>query len=314
MRYLIIGGTSVFGEGLVDRLLGKPNTVKIVATKLPFEKLYKREKLQWFDLDVRSATDVSRIVSTAKADIIFDFATQDSVGYAWKQPIETVDINVAGTINVLNAVRDCSADTRLIIAGSGEEYGRMDFSDIPVQEEVNPRPNNIYGATKACQTMFAKLYHQAFDLDIIVLRTFYETSVLQDDRYAVSSFCRQFAEMEAGRKEAVIKTGNLNNIRDFTDVEDLVRAFDAVAENGKSGEVYNAARGKATTLLEIIRILEKLTGIQVKIEADTSRFRPMDAPAVVADVQKIADDCGWKAEIPLEKTIEKLLIHWRLAI
>ena len=120
--------------------------------------------------------------------------------------------------------------------------------------------------------------------------------------------------MKAGIKEAVIKTGNLNNIRDFTDVDDLIRAFEAVAEKGKSGEVYNAARGKATTLLDIIKILEKLTGIQVKIEADSSRFRPMDAPAVVADVKKIEADCGWKAEIPLEKTVEKLLTHWRQSI
>ena len=314
MRYLIIGGTSVFGEGLADRLLAKPDTETVIATKLPSEARYEREKLHWHDLDVRLEADVNRIVSSSAADVIFDLATQDSVGYAWKEPIETVDINVAGTINVLNSVRDFSPDTRLIIAGSGEEYGRMDFSDLPLHEEITPRPNNIYGASKACQTMFARLYHQAFGLDILVLRTFYETSALQDDRYAVSSFCRQFAEMEAGIKEPVLKTGNLNNIRDFTDVEDLVKAFDAVAEKGKSGEVYNAAKGKPTALLDIIRILENLTGIQVKIEADSCRFRPIDAPAVVADVHKIEADCGWKAEIPMEQTIEKLLIHWRRAI
>ena len=316
MRYLIIGGKSVFGEGLAVRLLAKPVTELVFATKLPSEEhnICKYEKLYWHNLDVRSEADVNRIVSSAKADVIFDLATQDSVGYAWKNPIETVDINVSGTVNVLNAVRDFSPNTRLIIAGSGEEYGRMDFSDIPLHEEINPQPNNIYGATKACQTMFAKLYHQAFGLDIIVLRTFYETSVLQDDRYAVSSFCKQFAEMEAGRKETVIKTGNLNNIRDFTDVEDLISAFDAVAEKGKSGEIYNAARGKKTSLLDIIKILEKLSGIQVSIEADASRFRPMDAPAVVADVRKIEADCGWKAKIPLEKTIEKMLLYWRQTI
>ena len=294
--------------------MAKPDTETVIATKLPSEDRYEWEKLQWYNLDVRSESDVNRVVSSSDADVIFDLATQDSVGYAWKEPIETIDINVTGTINVLNAVRDFSPDTRLIIAGSGEEYGRMDFSDLPLHEEINPQPNNIYGASKACQTMFAKLYHQAFGLDIIVLRTFYETSALQDDRYAVSSFCRQFAEIEAGIKQPFLKTGNLNTIRDFTDVEDLVRAFDAVAEKGTSGEVYNAARGKATSLLDIIRILENLTGIQVEIKADATRFRPIDAPAVAADVQKIETDCGWKAEIPLEQTIEKLLIQWRQVI
>ena len=116
MRYLIIGGKSVFGEGLAVRLLAKPDTELVFATKLPSEEhnICKYEKLYWHNLDVRSEADVNRIVSSAKADVIFDLATQDSVGYAWKNPIETVDINVSGTVNVLNAVRDFSPNTRLI--------------------------------------------------------------------------------------------------------------------------------------------------------------------------------------------------------
>lgn len=187
----------------------------------------------------------------------------------------------------------------------------MDFDTLPVSEDEMPHPNNIYGATKACQTMFAKLYFHAFGLNIVVLRTFYETSVLQDEKYAVSSFCKQFAEIEAGKRQPVINTGNLNNIRDFTDVNDLIKAFEAVAFKGVSGEVYNAARGQETTLLDIIKILSKLTGIQPTIKMDSSRVRPMDSPAIVANVSKIEKDCGWKAVIPIEKTIESILTFWR---
>lgn len=311
MRYLIIGGTSIFGRGLVDILTSKSTTEKIILTKLPNEREFGRAKIEWHDLDVRASEDVNNLIQMASADIVFDFATQDSVGYSWSEPIETVNINVGGTINVLNAMRDYSPNSRIVIAGSGEEYGRMKFSDIPICEEINPQPDNIFGATKACQTMFAKLYHQAFSMDIIVVRTFYEVSIQQDERFAVSSFCRQFAEMESNIKPAVLHVGNLNNIRDFTDVDDIVRGFDAVSERGRSGEVYNAARGEATTLLDVIRILEKLTGIHPEIIVDGDRFRPMDAPAVVADVKKIERDCGWKAEIPLDVTIEKMLNNWR---
>lgn len=311
MRYLIIGGTSIFGEGLVDRLLNKSETVMIIATKLPHEIEFVRDRLYWKNLDLRSVEDTNAVVEDSEADVIFDLATQDSVGYSWQNPAETVDINVGGTINLLNAIRDYRPKARLVIGGSGEEYGRMDFTDLPVKETANPQPNNIYGATKVCQTMFAKLYHQAFGMDIVVLRTFYETSEKQDERFAISSFCKQFAEIEAGKKEPVIYTGNLMNIRDFTDVDDLVRAFELVSVKGRSGEVYNAASGAATTLLDIIRLLEKMTGLHLDIRMDAERVRPMDSPAMSADVLKIYEECGWKAEIPIGVTIERMLDYWR---
>lgn len=318
MRYLIVGGTSIFGEGLIERLLRKDETELIIATKLYNEKIKSDgsvfEHLQWKNLDLRDEETTGEVIKGAKADIIFDFATQDSVGFSWENPSETVDINVTGTINLLNAVRDFSKDSRLVIGGSGEEYGRIDFSQLPIAEAVNPKPDNIYGATKACQTMFAKLYHQAYGLNLVVLRTFYETGIRQDENFAVSSFCKQFAMIEAGRIEPVIHVGNLNNIRDLTDIDDLVRAFDVIAEKGKNGEVYNAGRGEHTALIDVIRILENITGLKVKIMVDADRMRPMDSPAAIADVRKIYEDCGWKAEIPIEQTIKKLLDSWRTKI
>lgn len=218
-----------------------------------------------------------------------------------------MDTNVIGTINLLNAVRDYSPSSRLVIGGSGEEYGRLSFSELPAKEDTTINPINIYGATKACQTMFAKLYHQVFGLDIVIVRTFYEISSMQDDNFAVSSFCKQFAEIKAGKREPVIHAGKLNNVRDFTDVDDLVRAFELVAEKGRSGEIYNAARGQDVSLMDIIAILEKLTGIKVSAICDSDRVRPMDAPATYADVNKIFSDTGWKAEIPIEKTVEEML-------
>lgn len=314
MRYLVIGGNSIFGTRLIDNLLAGKQTEFVTTTRLPDENEYQRERLEWEVLDLRDVEKTIEVVKNAGGDVIFDLATQDSVGFSWKQPTETVEINVVGTINLLNAVRDYSPKSRLVIGGSGEEYGRIPFSNLPIAEETAPLPVNIYGATKASQTMFAQLYHRAFGLDIVVLRTFYETSVKQNERFAVSSFCKQFAEIEAGMREPVIYTGNLSNSRDFTDVEDLIKAFLLIAEKGKSGEVYNAARGQSTSLLDVIRILENLTGIQVDIRMVAERVRPIDAPSVVADVKKIREDTGWKAVIPVESTVEQLLNFWRKQI
>ena len=311
MRYLIIGGTSIFGEGLIDSLLSKDSTEKIIATKLASEKSIDRENLEWKDLDLRNAEETNMILEEAAADIIFDLAAQDSVGYSWKKPVDTVDVNVVGTINLLNALRDKSPNSRLVIGGSGEEYGMLPFSELPVREDTITHPNNIYGATKASQTMFAKLYHDAFNLDIVILRVFYGISTKQGEKFAVSSFCKQFAEIEAGLKEPVIYVGNINNLRDFTDIDDIVEAYLSVAENGKSGEIYNAARGDKTSLLDVIYMLEELTDITVEIHAETERVRPMDSPAMIADTSRIKKDTGWEARTPIQETIEKMLDYWR---
>ncbi len=311
MKYLIIGGTGFLGEPLVDLLLDKDTTESIIATKLPGENEYKRHGLSWKELDLRNAQETKEIISGSYADVIYDFATQDSVAYAWKNPKETVDVNVIGTINLLNAVRDIGKKPRIIIGGSGEEYGRVGFDSIPINEDQVPRPVNIYGATKASQTMFAKLYVNAYDMDIVVIRTFNYTAATLDDKFAISNFCRQFVKIENGEQAPVLHVGNINNRRDFTDVKDLVRAFDKVAENGRSGEVYNAAVGKDYSLREIIDILQDITGIKVEIKMDRSKVRPMDPPVLCADVSKISKEIGWKAEISIEETLKKLIEYWR---
>jgi len=313
MKYLIIGGKSFLGEPLADRLLKKDNTEEIIATKLPREKAFERERMSWTDLDLRDYEETVRVVKEADADVIFDFATEDSVAYAWKNPKETVDINIIGTINLLNSLRELQKKPRLVIGGSGEEYGRVDFDCIPINENGVPKPVNIYGATKASQTMFAKLYARAYDMDIVVVRTFNYTASSQGDRFAVSNFCHQFVKIEKGEQNPVVHVGNINNRRDFTDVDDLVRAFEMIAEKGKTGEVYNAARGEATSLKEIIDMLQDITGIKVDIKMDRSKVRPIDPPVLCADISKIEQEIGWRAEISIEQILRNLLGYWREA-
>ena len=308
MRYLIVGGTSVFGRPLVDILHEKNVTEEIIATKLQGEEGYSGA--HWVDLDLRDAGKTEEVIQQAGADIIFDFATQDSVSQAWKNQKETVDVNIIGTINLLNAIKDLEKKPRLVIGGSGEEYGRIGFSEQPIEESIRPKPVNIYGASKASQTMFAELYAKAYGLDVVIVRTFNETATDQDDKFAISSFCHQFARIKEGTQAPVIHTGNINNIRNFTDVRDLARAFDMVADKGKSGEVYNAAREEGISLRDIIQILEKLTGVNVQVVTDRSKVRPSDAPSVVANVEKIYREVGWKAEIPIEDTLKAMLEKW----
>ncbi len=311
MNYLIVGGTSLFGAGLAECLQSRDSSAVITATKLPTEQALPLAGVTWADVDVLDTLSIIDTLNACHPDMVFNLAVQNSVGYAWSNPGATVDVNVTGALNLMDAVRQLDYQPVVVLAGSGEEYGRMPFDELPLAEDAKPNPGNIFAASKVCQTMMAKIYRRAYNMRLIVLRTFNEIGPGQSARFVVSNFCRQFALIEAGKAEPVIHTGNVNIERDFTDVRDLVRAFALVAEKGRPGEVYNAGRGHAVPIREVLGMLEQLTHLKVELHADADRIRPIDTPKFEADTTKITADTGWQAEIPLEQTVEDMLNYWR---
>lgn len=311
MNYLIVGGTSLFGAGLAECLQSRDSSAVITATKLPTEQALPLTGVTWADVDVLDTLSIIDTLNACHPDVVFNLAVQNSVGYAWANPGATVDVNVTGALNLMDAVRQLDYQPVVVLAGSGEEYGRMPFDELPQSEDARPNPGNIFAASKVCQTMMAKIYRRAYNMRLIVLRTFNEIGPGQSARFVVSNFCRQFAMIEAGKAEPVIHTGNVNIERDFTDVRDLVRAFALVAEKGRPGEVYNAGRGHAVPIRNVLEMLQKLTNTKVELRSDADRIRPIDTPKFEADTTKITADTGWQAEIPLEQTVEDMLNYWR---
>ena len=311
--YLIINGTGLLGRALFSLLSNQKEQASVILTCRNEEQ--KPEGDHFRIADIRNSDELNAVIAECRPDVIYDFATQDSVSYTWSYPKETIDVNINGTINLLEAVRSYSDDTdnhpRIIFCGSGEEYGRTGFSKLPLSEESYGRPNNIYGATKECQRMLAKLYAKAYGMDIVIMRIFNEISNDQSDLFSISNFAHQFARMEKGIQEPVLEAGNISNIRCFTDSRDIARAMVLVAEKGKSGEVYNVANSAPHSLSDVISILEDLTGIKAELKADAKRIRPIDAPAITADITKIKHDIGWEPEIPLEQTVTELLQYWK---
>lgn len=312
MNTLIIGGTSLFGGYLTDSLLQKGE--RVAATKLPTEKPADRPGVTWSDVDVMDPLSIVDVLKKERPQVVYNFAVQNSVSYAWRNPGATVDVNVIGALNLLDAVRQLDYQPTVLLAGSGEEYGRMPFSDMPQTEEQKPNPGNIFAASKVCQTMMAQIYCRAYQMKIILVRTFNETGPGQSGRFVVSNFCKQFALMEKGKAEPVLEVGNMNIQRDFTDVRDLVRAFELLAEKGRPGEIYNAGRGAAEPISRVIKLLQAQTGIAVQVRASADRIRPIDTPIFEADIAKLQQDTGWQAEIPLEKTVADMLDYWRARV
>ena len=308
-KVLIIGAAGFVGNYLIDHIQ-KENIWSIFVTKLPTENITNKN-ISIHDLDLLDKENLKNLLIKLKPDYIFHLAAQSSVSLSWKNPNLTVDININGTINLLESVKELNYSPRLLLIGSGEEYGHVKIEEVPIIEENPLRPGNIYAATKACQNMLGKIYSNAYDMDIMSVRAFNHIGPKQSPLFVVADFCKQVAEIEKELKEPVIRAGNLKAKRDFTDVRDVVRAYTLLMKKGKKGETYNVGSGKAFEIEEILKVILKLSTVEINVEIDKDRLRPDDIPIIEADINKIQKGVGWKKEIDLEVTLKETLEFWR---
>ena len=308
-RALIIGAAGFVGSYLIDHIQ-KHCVWSIVVTKMPQETM-ACPGVDICDLDILAPEAIERLLEEQRPDYIFHLAAQSSVAVSWKNPGLTVDVNVKGSLNVLDAVRKLDYKPRVLLIGSGEEYGHVRENEVPVREDNVLRPGNIYAATKACQNMVGAIYAQAYGMDVMMVRAFNHVGPNQSPIFVVADFCKQTAEIEAGLKEPVIKVGNLSARRDFSDVRDVVRAYVELMEKGKAGETYNVGSGNAVEIRKILDMILSRSKKEIRVEVEPSRMRPVDVPVIEADISKLKACTGWKQKITLEETIQDTLEYWR---
>jgi len=307
MKALIIGTAGFVGGHLVNELVD--NGWDVSGTKLPTESASL--DIPVFGLDIMDAAAVKGLLAKTKPDFVFHLAAQSSVPASWKQPGVTADVNIKGVINLLEAAREMENPSRILLVGSGDEYGYVLPSELPICEETPLRPGNIYACTKIAQGMMGQVYARAYGLEIVIVRAFNHIGTGQTDAFVVPGFCKQIAAIEADGGNGVIRVGNLDAKRDFTDVRDIVKAYRLVIEKGNSGEVYNVGSGKAVAIQEVLDKLLALSKADIKVEQDPARMRPSDTPVIEADISKITECTGWKPEIALDVTLEDVLNEWR---
>lgn len=309
MKSLIIGGAGFVGPYL-EAELNKISGNEVYITKLAHEK-YDTSMSQVVDLDIMDKEMVASLLRGIKPDWIFHLAAQSSVSLSWKNPKLTVDININGTLNILEVLKDLDYRPRLLLVGSGEEYGHVKASEVPIDENNNTRPGNIYAATKACQNMIGKIYCDAYNLDILSVRAFNHIGPNQKPLFVVADFCNQVVNIENGLQEPIINVGNLSAKRDFTDVRDVVRAYVMLMEKGSSGETYNVGSGNALMIDDILKIILSYSNSEITVNVDKSKFRPVDVPIIEANTSKIKDQVGWQPTIMIEQTIKETLDYLR---
>lgn len=305
---LVIGAAGFVGNYLINEM--KSEGWECFATKLPHEQ-FNNENATVYDLNILEKDAITELLLEIRPDYIFHLAAQSSVGLAWKNPGLTVDVNIKGSLNVMDAVRDLYYKPRVLLIGSGEEYGHIMPGETPIVETNNLRPGNIYAATKACQNMIGNIYSKAYDMDIFMVRAFNHIGPGQLPMFVVSDFCKQVAEIEAGIREPKMMVGNLAAKRDFTDVRDVVKAYVALIQTGLAGETYNVGRGKAIAIQEILDMIVSLSKADIKVEVDPAKIRPVDVPIIEADTTKLREITGWEPKIELIQTIEETLDYWR---
>lgn len=309
MKALIIGGAGFVGSYLIDHLQNDCRW-SVAVTKLEHE-IIEHENIPVYTLDILDKQSIMFLLKEIRPDYIIHLAAQSSVSLSWTNPALTIDVNIKGSVNVLDAVRELDYKPRILLIGSGEEYGHILPEETPIKENNLTRPGNIYAATKACQNMIGKIYADAYNMDIIMVRAFNHIGPKQAPIFVVSDFCKQVAEIEKGLREPVIRVGNLSAKRDFTDVRDVVRAYSLLIEKGKAGETYNVGSGKAIAIEEILNKILSYSKSDITVDVDKTKLRPVDVPIIEADIQKLKECIVWSPNIYLNKTIIDTLEYWR---
>ena len=305
MKALIIGGGGFVGPYLVRHLVNDLG-YEVTVTKTEKENLVS-DIAQVVNLDILNKEQISEVLNAQRPDYIFHLAAQSSVAYSWKNPSLTIDVNVKGCVNVLDAIRDLDFKPRTLLIGSGEEYGHIREGECPITEENDSRPGNIYAATKACQNMLGKIYADAYGMDVMMVRAFNHIGPNQTSMFVVADFCKQVAEIEKGIKEPVMYVGNLTAKRDFTDVRDVVKAYALLVKEGKRGETYNVGTGHALAIQEILDTIISMSDKSIEVKVDPDRLRPVDVPIIEPDIRKINECTGWKPQILLSQTLKETL-------
>lgn len=315
MKVLITGITGFAGSHLAEYILNDHPEVEvygIVRWRSRLDNIASiQDKIYLLEADLKDITSLRAVLAHVQPDWIFHLAAQSFVPTSWKCPAETFAINAIGQINLFEATLSLKQNPKIHIAGSSEEYGQVFENEIPMKETNPFRPLSPYAVSKVAQDLLAYQYFRSYGLRTVRTRGFNHTGPRRGEVFVTSTLAKQIAAIEKGKKEPVIRVGNIEAKRDFTDVRDIVRAYWLALEKGEEGEVYNIGSGRAYAIKEVLSILLSLSRVQVRVEVDPSRLRPSDVPILLADASKFRKLTGWEPKIPFEQTLRDLLDYWR---
>lgn len=316
MKNILITGISGFAGSFLAEYLVSQNKGKIFGTYLEETSLRNIEsvktKVKLFKLDLTEEKKVFDTVLETNPNLIFHLAALTSPGASFDNPFETIQNNVKGELNLLEAVRKLKLlNTRILIISSAEVYGIVEKKDLPIDEDTKLMPASPYAVSKITQDFLALQYFLSYDIKVIRIRPFNHVGPRQSPNFVVSAFAKKIAEIEKGKADNILSAGNLDSKRDFTDVRDMVVAYCLAIEKCRWGEVYNIGSGKSYAISEILDKMLSLSRKKIKVRVDNSLIRPSDNPNLLCDRTKFTNLTGWKPKILIDKTLKDTLDYWR---
>jgi len=313
MRILITGIAGFVGSHLAELLLKKKD--ELFGICLACESLENIENikkdLHLFNCDITHFEELSRLVKRIKPDQIYHLAALSSVGDSFSHPLDTIENNIRGTLNLLEVIRNLRKQTKILVVGSSDVYGIVKLKDVPITEERPLVPVSPYGVSKAMGDLLAYQYYKSYDVYAIRARAFNHTGPRQRTGFVIPDFASQIAQIERALLPPTLKVGNLSTKRDISDVRDVVGAYVYLMEKGKAGDAYNVCSGQAYSIRNVLNILLSLSKKKIRVAVDKKRNRPAEIPILMGDNSKIRKATGWKPKIPIEKTLEDTLNYWR---
>lgn len=306
----ITGAAGMMGSHLIDMLEADGHDT-VGAYYKPTIDIVDLAGRTLEEVNVADWLSVYDSLNRARPDIIFHLAAQSYPTISWLRPVETITTNVIGTINVFEAARRLELPARIVVACSSAEYGFVSEEEVPIKENRELKPLHPYGVSKVGQDLLAYQYHQNFGIDTVRARIFNCTGTRKVDD-ALSDFVRRAVWLERHPEERALRVGNLDTRRAIVDVRDLNRALIALAQKGKTGEVYNVSGEKAYLIRDVVNmVVARSLRKDIEIRQDPSLMRTTDEKVIWGDATRLKEDTDWRQSIPLEQTVDDMLTYWR---
>jgi len=308
MKSLITGISGFVGPHLAEHLLNNKHEVfGVDITKKKIENVIS------YQTDILDREGLFSVINEIRPDYVFHLAAQSSVKKSFEQPELTRKINVEGTKNLLDSILNAKISPTALIVSSAQIYGIP--KRIPITEQHPLNPQSPYAKSRLEQEKLTLEYSKEHNMKIVIARSFNHTGPGQSEEFVCSDFAKQIVEIEKGLRKPLIKVGNLEAKRDFTDVRDIVKGYLLALEKGKVGERYNLCSGKAYSIEEILYMLIKESECKdIKVRKDPKKMRHSDIPILLGDNSKFRKQTGWKPKIQIEQTLSDILEYWRKQI
>lgn len=315
MRVFITGITGMVGSHLAEYILEHHPGVEVhglVRWRSPLDNIRGiQEKVALHQADIRDLNSLVVVMRRVRPDWIFHLAAQSYVTVSFVTPADTLQTNVVGTVNLLDAIRIVELDAKIHICSSSEVYGQVEENEVPIRETNTFRPASPYAVSKVGEDMVALQYFLSYGLKCVRTRMFTHTGPRRGNFFAESSFAKQIAENEAQLSDGPVRVGNLDSIRTVADVRDAVRAYWLLMEKCPAGEVYNIGGRETMSVGDILERLKAMAKCKIRHVVDPALLRPSDVTLQIPDTSKFRAVTGWEPQIPVETTLRDLLEYHR---